>query len=112
MTHAPFAARLTRCPIPFDAARGADAGARFGALAPELRALLEGAAGCSPYLAGLIAREAEWLEPALAGAPEPALAAVLDGLEPGPGLPVALRIAKRRVALLAGLADLGGVWPL
>jgi len=112
MTHAPFAARLTRCPIPFDAARGADAGARFAALVPELRALLAGAAGCSPYLAGLMAREEEWLEPVLQGAPEPALAAVLDGLEPGPELPVALRVAKRRVALLAGLADLGGVWPL
>jgi len=112
MTDTLFAARLTRCPIPFDAARGADAGARFAALVPELRALLAGAAGCSPYLAGLMAREAEWLEPVLQGAPEPALAAVLDGLEPGPELPVALRVAKRRVALLAGLADLGGVWPL
>jgi len=114
MTHAPFAARLTRCPIPFDAARGADAAARFVALAPELRALLEGAAGCSPYLAGLMAREAAWLEAALGGAPEPALGLVLDGLEAETfaTLPVALRVAKRRVALLAGLADLGGVWPL
>ncbi len=115
MAQTDFAARLTRSPIPFDASRGADVAARFPALAPELRALLAGAAGCSPYLAGLAAREAAWLEEALCGAPEPALQAVLAGLDAAAGsaaLPVALRVAKRRVALLAGLADLGGVWPL
>ena len=67
-----------------------------------------------PYLAGLIGREADWLEAALAQAPEAALAGALAGLE-GLGsddLGPALRRAKARVALLAGLCDLGGVWAL
>jgi glutamate-ammonia-ligase adenylyltransferase len=109
-----FAARLSRCPIPHEPARAAEAAARFAGQPPELRALLAGAAGCSPYLAGLMAREAGWLEQVLAGAPEPALQATLDALDPVSldALGAALRQAKRRVALLAGLADLGGVWAL
>ncbi|WP_413849569.1 glutamine-synthetase adenylyltransferase [Albidovulum sp.] len=110
-----FASRLTRCPIPYEPARAADVPARFTGLAPELRALLEGAAGCSPFLSGLMQREADWLEEALAGAPEAALETELDRLGAVGGaeaLGSELRRAKRRVALLAGLADLGGVWPL
>ncbi|NCM97417.1 MAG: hypothetical protein GW948_09020, partial [Rhodobacterales bacterium] len=57
MTHAPFASRLTRQPIAFDPEAGADAGSTFADLPPELRALLIGTAGCSPYLRGLMARE-------------------------------------------------------
>ncbi|RLL65395.1 [protein-PII] uridylyltransferase family protein [Paenirhodobacter hankyongi] len=109
-----FASRLTRCPIPHDTDRGADLAARFADLAPELRALISGTAGCSPYLAGLMEREADWLAPALAGAPEDALAAELARVaaEPGEALGSELRRAKRRLALLTALADLGGVWPL
>ncbi len=109
-----FASRLTRCPIPYDPERGAEARDRLGGLAPELGDLLAGAGGCSPYLGGLIEREADWLGPALSGTPEAALDAALAGLEElGPDqLGDGLRQAKRRVALLAGLADLGGVWPL
>lgn len=83
-------------------------------LAPELRDLVGGTAGCSPYLAGLIEREAGWIGAALAGTPEDALNDALSGMaELGPDdLANALRQAKRRVALLAALADLGGVWPL
>jgi len=109
-----FASRLTRCPIPFEPERGADAALPFADLAPELRALIAGTGGCSPYLSGLLTREAAWIAPALCGTPEAALEAefarlgdvALDQLGPE------LRRAKRRVALLAGLADLGGVWPL
>ena len=109
-----FAARMTRSPLAFDPALGAHAAAQFDDLAPELRELIGGTAGSSPYLAGLIAREATWLRETLAGEPETALEAELsvipafdaEGLGPG------LRGAKRRVALLAALADLGGVWPL
>lgn len=109
-----FASRLTRCPIPFEPERGADAALPFADLSPELRALIAGTGGCSPYLSGLLTREAAWIAPALCGTPEAALEAefarlgdvALDQLGPE------LRRAKRRVALLAGLADLGGVWPL
>jgi glutamate-ammonia-ligase adenylyltransferase len=87
---------------------------RFAGLAPELRALLEGAAGCSPYLAGLMIREADWLEAALADRPETAINGEINGLIrlETEGLAGSLRVAKARVALLAGLADLGGVWTL
>ncbi len=109
-----FASRLTRCPIPHDPARTEGPRARFAALAPELRALMEGTAGCSPYLAGLMTREADWIEAALAGSPKDALE---DALSFGAGggseaLGSALRQAKARVALLAALCDLGGVWRL
>ncbi len=109
-----FASRLTRCPIPLDPDRAADALGQLPGLMPELRDLVAGTAGCSPYLAGLIAREAGWIAAALEGTPEAALDEALSGMDDlGPDdLGRALRQAKRRVALLAALADLGGVWPL
>jgi len=109
-----FQNAITRAPIAYDAALGTSAVAAVTTLPSELRELLIGAAGCSPYLAGLIQREAEWLEACLATSPQ----AALDALEvkitqtPLPELPVVLRQAKRKVALLVALADLGGIWPL
>ncbi|TMV89229.1 glutamine-synthetase adenylyltransferase [Thioclava sp. BHET1] len=109
-----FASRLTRCPIPFDPERGAEARARFDDCAPELRDLLEGTAGCSPFLKSSMEIEEAWLRAALALSPEDALAGELDRLEPIglSELPVELRRAKRRIAVLVALADLGGVWRL
>jgi glutamate-ammonia-ligase adenylyltransferase len=106
--------RITRTPLAFDPDAGADLAAGFADLPPELRGLMAATAGCSPYLKGLMLREADWLREVAGQAPEAALEAVLaaaaevsvDQLSP------ALRQAKRRVALLAGLCDLGGVWPL
>jgi len=108
-----FATRITRCPHPFDADRGQDARDLFPDVATKVGDLIAGAAGCSPYLADLFRREADWLPPALDD-PEGAIAAVLSDIPTTPlgDLPKALRQAKRRVALLTGLADLGGVWPL
>jgi [glutamine synthetase] adenylyltransferase / [glutamine synthetase]-adenylyl-L-tyrosine phosphorylase len=109
-----FASRLTRCPIVHDRDRADDLRARFSHLAPELRALLEGAAGTSPYLASLLTREADWLEQAMDLGPEAALNDELSGLtgQSSDVLGPMLRQAKARVALLTGLADLGGVWSL
>lgn len=77
-----------------------------------MRDLLVGAAGGSPYLAGLIEKEADWLPEALEDA-DAALAEALAPPEPTVAtLKPALRQAKRRVALLAGLADLAGAWAL
>ena len=114
MTNRAFAPRITRHPLPYDRQAAADIGSHFADLGPELTALLAGAAGCSPYLADLMLREADWLRSALAEAPEMAVAAELASLDALAleGLGSGLRRAKRRVALLAGLADLGGVWPL
>ncbi|QBY00552.1 glutamine-synthetase adenylyltransferase [Rhodophyticola sp. CCM32] len=109
-----FATRLTRHPIAYDPDRGAEALAGFPDLAPELRPLIEGSAGCSPYLARLMVQEAEWLTGMLAGTPETAQAGIVAQTQAldGPGLNSGLRQAKRRVALLTALADLGGIWSL
>ncbi len=47
-----FASRITRTPIPFDTDQGAEIAEAFADLSPELVAVLEGTAGCSPYLKG------------------------------------------------------------
>jgi [glutamine synthetase] adenylyltransferase / [glutamine synthetase]-adenylyl-L-tyrosine phosphorylase len=109
-----FAQRLTRAPLAHDRDAGAEIAARFDDQPPELRELLAGTAGCSPFLKALIEAEADWLRAALADAPEAALDAILAALEPEAPKPTAsaLRRAKGRVALLVALADLGGVWAL
>ena len=111
-----FADRITRLPLPTDEARGAAAAARLPGAPPRLADLLRGAAGSSPYLAGLIEREADWLAQALDRDPTAAWLAFAEteGFEalPPTDLGPALRQAKRRVALYAALADLGGVWSL
>lgn len=108
-----FAQRITQSPIPHDADLGAEAATRFGDFAAQVRGLIAGTAGCSPYLAGLIAKEEAWLKGAF-DAPEAAVEGVLASLPDVPlaDLHHALRQAKRRIALLVGLADLGGVWNL
>ncbi len=108
-----LSSRITRQPIPFDPAAAADLRASLPDLGAEVGGLLAASAGCSPYLRGLMLREVDWLAEAVSD-PEAALAAALmlaDGAAPD-ALPGALRQAKRRVALLAAICDLGGVWPL
>lgn len=109
-----FSARLTRSPLIHDRDAATDVARGFADLSPDLRDLLAATASCSPFLKGLMAREADWLREAVVGAPEAALEAVFDTLAPLAldRLPDGLRVAKRRVALLTALADLGGVWPL
>lgn len=112
--NSPFSRRLTRCPVPHDPDPAAEAARRFADLDPGLRDLLAGIAGCSPFLADLQNREEAWLRTALMLSPETALEAELFRLGdlPAEGLGAELRRAKRRIGLLAALADLGGVWPL
>ena len=109
-----FASRLTRHPIPFDPDRGADALAHLPGLSPDLRPLIEGTGGCSPYLAGLIGKESAWLAEALTQDPGQVHRALLldTAAVPLNDLAPGLRRLKRRVALYAALADLGGVWSL
>ncbi len=108
-----FASRLTRSPDPYDLAAGSEALAGLPAMDPAVAGLIRGTAGCAPYLKGLITKEATWLEGALHD-PEASLAALLSGIwdVEAKALPSALRQAKRQVALLTALADLGGVWTL
>ena len=108
-----FASRITRLPRPYDPEQGAEARALLTDLGPELGDLIEGTAGCSPYLATLIGQEADWLPVAL-NDPEGAVADVFADLAvvSADQLGEALRRAKRQIALITGLADLAGVWPL
>ncbi len=99
-------------PRPFDRDRGESAALAVPGLPDDLRALLTGTAGCSPYLAGVIEKEAAWLPEALEDVEGSVGRALLrPDVAPG-GLKAALRQAKRRIALLAGLADLSGAWTL
>ena len=114
MLHRPFAPRITRKPLPFDPIAGQEMAVTFADLDPAITPILIGAAGCSPFLADLMQRERVWLSTALVDAPEMAVAAELATLDDLPleALGAGLRRAKRRIALLAGLTDLAGVWPL
>ncbi|MCV6585715.1 MAG: glutamine-synthetase adenylyltransferase [Marinibacterium sp.] len=108
-----FASRMTRSPRPFDSALGAEVIDLVGALPDGLSDLLVGTAGSSPYLGGLIRREAAWLPQAFDD-PDAAVAAIEDDMRAlAPDrLSDGLRQGKRRLALLTALADLAGVWSL
>ncbi|MEX1236574.1 MAG: glutamine-synthetase adenylyltransferase [Roseovarius sp.] len=107
-----FAQRIRRIPRAHHPEHGGEARALFPTVKGDVAALIDGAAGCSPYLRQLMQTEADWLPGALE-APEAALEAVMDALRKHEGDPSGpLRQAKRRAALLIGLADLAGVWPL
>jgi len=105
---------ITRSPIPYDPESGREAVAALPGLPADMAGLIAGAAGCSPYLKALMLRERDWLEGALTCDPAVACAEELDRLSDCalPDLSTRLRRAKRRIALLAALADLGGVWSL
>ncbi len=108
-----FESQITRLPIAHDRARAADVAAHFTDLPERLRALIAGTAGCSPYLAGLLLRERDWLVAALERSGDLVVSETRGFEDFSAGdLASALRQAKRRVALLTALADLGGVWSL
>ena len=123
-----FYERITELPLIYDAARGADvldtlAKAEVPDLAvlmaaPKVRALLEAAFSCSPYLSSLALRDPQMLAECLRRDPDTHLtearAALAEAIAEAPSAKeamVLLRRFKQRIALLAGLADLGGVWP-
>ncbi|KIC49277.1 [glutamate--ammonia-ligase] adenylyltransferase [Tateyamaria sp. ANG-S1] len=107
-----LADHITRVPRAFDPERGAAVAALVPDITDDMRDVIVGTAGCSPYLAGLIEKEATWLPQAMDDT-DAALAQVLSPPEADvTTLKPALRQAKRRVALLAGLADLAGAWTL
>ncbi|KAJ54562.1 glutamate-ammonia-ligase adenylyltransferase [Actibacterium mucosum KCTC 23349] len=109
-----FATDITRTPLPYDIARADEVRSAFGEQPAAIVDLLAGTAGCSPYLGGLVLREGDWLRSVLTQDVDAVQAALLQEVAalPQAGLSAALRVAKRRVALWAGLADLAGIWPL
>ena len=108
-----FSARITRLPTAFNTERGDETALLLPQAQGDLAKLLIGAGGCSPHIRSLVEKEADWLWPALHG-PETAVAEQFAKLDGGgtSELPIALRQAKKRIALLTALADLAGVWSL
>ncbi len=105
---------VTAGPIPYNKLRGVEARAMFVGLPENLLALIEGTAGCSPYLDLLMRREAVWLRGIIDHDLDAVFANILDEIsgDSFQALSDSLRTAKRRGALLAALADLGGLWSL
>ncbi|GGX46745.1 glutamate-ammonia-ligase adenylyltransferase [Tateyamaria omphalii] len=103
---------ITRMPRPFDPERGQAAASAVPAFGGALRDLIVGTAGCSPYLAGLIEKEGTWLPAALDDLDAALEQVLMPPSQDVSSLKPALRQAKRRVALLAALADLSGAWCL
>ena len=68
----------------------------------------------SQYLRGLMEKEADWLAGALERDPDAVMDQALADVDSSSeaALATTLRSAKRRVALLVALCDLGGVWSL
>lgn len=108
-----FASQITRTPIPHNTERGTEIGALFADVNPHLKALIEGTAGCSPYLAAQMTRQTDWLAGAF-NDPTQAVMQMFEALKIAPldQLNTLLRQAKSRIAALTALADLGGIWPL
>ncbi|MGR3510979.1 MAG: glutamine-synthetase adenylyltransferase [Sulfitobacter sp.] len=108
-----LASQLTRTPRIFQSEQAQDARALFPDLAPEVSELVAGAGSTSPYLLGLMQKETDWCAAAFTD-PEAAVHTVISRLAevPPDQLAQQLRQAKRRVALMTGLADLAGAWPL
>jgi glutamate-ammonia-ligase adenylyltransferase len=108
-----FISRITRSPRAYDLEQSDELTAEFSHLPAELTGLIAAAGGCSPYLKSLAEKEKNWLGEAFED-PEAAVQAEFTRLATTADDQIgnALRQGKRRVALLAGLADLAGVWPL
>nr|WP_294514233.1 bifunctional [glutamine synthetase] adenylyltransferase/[glutamine synthetase]-adenylyl-L-tyrosine phosphorylase [uncultured Rhodopila sp.] len=114
-------------PAPFDEAAADRLVERFQALGEAEARLLATAGvlpmlrclgGNSPYLAELTIREHDTTGRVVADGPDAAFADVLSGLvhvspdSSRPETAAALRQAKRAAALIAAIADVGGIWPL
>lgn len=108
-----LAQNIHRLPRPFDPARGREVADLLPGVDPLIRKLVEGAAGCSPYLAALATKEADWLIQAVDDIEAACRAEIAAPASLAPdALGHGLRRGKRRMALLTGLADLGGAWAL
>ncbi|WP_298256165.1 glutamine-synthetase adenylyltransferase [uncultured Litoreibacter sp.] len=108
-----FSDQITRQPLRHNAERAAEARHALGDLPKPLLDLLESTASCSSYLAGLMVKEADWISQLQTTSAEDLRDRVWRDVAQVDGdLKGLFRQAKRRIALLAAVADVGGVWPL
>lgn len=109
-----FSRLITRSPLPFDSEQALETQASFADLPEPMRGLLAGTAGCSPYLRDALKRYPELPVQLEARGVEDVKHALLNEIETleFAQLKPGLRRIKGQVALLAALADLGGLWPL
>ena len=98
---------------------GAVAAARAWSGAPDGRMLLAAIFGNSPFLTGVAAREWEFLTRLVQHGADPLFDEIIAGVRRAPNdgenraaLMRELRIARRRVALTAAVADFAGAWDL
>ncbi len=114
-------------PAPFDAGAADRLVERFATIGrvearlaarPDIAAMLRCLGGNSPYLSDLVVREAATLVRFLAEGPDVIVSAAMAALARIPPaakrdrVAAALREAKRQVALVCALADIGGQWAL
>jgi len=86
---------------------------------PDVRPLIDGVFGASPFLTDCLLKEQAFVARMLDGDPDDCLAALLAEVMAVPqakpdrrATMSALRIARRRIALLTALCDISGVWSL
>ena len=115
---------MTQWPLPADLGAADRLLERFAALGPEAAAfahaeagMLRALGGGSPYLADLALREPDTLRQAIVDAGDAlgrAFATLRDVADDAPRatVTIAMRAAKRRVALITAVADIGGAWTL
>src|SRR6056300_1809565 len=101
-----FVTAITECPDVYDRDVYDDITQQFGELDPKLQHFLGAVASVSPFLTDLMRKEAVWLR-------ERFDAIEIDQsieIEITDDIGVALRSAKRRVALWTVLCDFSGIW--
>jgi glutamate-ammonia-ligase adenylyltransferase len=114
-------------PVPYDEAAADRLVERFEAIGetetrllkvPGVLPMIRCLGGNSPYLAALALRESDSIHRLVTTGPEAAFTHGLSCLgqvssaAKRPGIAAALRQAKRTTALIAAIADIGGIWPL
>ena len=101
-----FKEPILHFPIPFDPIVGGQVSATYNGLPADALRLIEGIAGSSTYLNGLLNRHRDWLLIHWTKTPEEAVLAAqtLNG-----ELRIALRLAKARTALILALCDLSHI---